>query len=79
MSGDVNSKIRRSAQTLREWQWISTISTDPQTILLNLRREARALIALGLQNPEKAPEIGRIVVAYHRLITAMKATGSHPA
>ncbi len=68
---DAGSRIRRSVRTLREWQWIATISTDPETVLTNLRKEARELIALGLDHPKRASEIGMIVVAYHRLMVAV--------
>jgi len=69
---DADTRIRRSAQALREWQWIAPLSSDPPNLLVQLRREARALIALGLEHPGRAGEIGKIVVAYHRLMVSVK-------
>ena len=74
IADDAESRIRRSIRTLREWQWMAPLSTDPQTLLVHLRKEAKALIALGLEHPRRAGEIGKIVVAYHRLMVTVKAS-----
>ncbi len=63
---DVDKEIRTAICRVREWQWLIPLSTDPATALLHLRAEAKQLIELGLDCPNKAPQIGKIVVSYHR-------------
>ena len=69
---DIDERLRKSLLTLRAWHWMSEISTDPEEVALLLTAEARELIALGRQYPHRAKNIGKLIVAYHKLITRMK-------
>lgn len=69
---DVSDRISTSVRRLREWQWLSTLSEEPDTVLCQLRQEAREMIEFGLTHPGNAKTIGKLVVAYHRLMVAIK-------
>lgn len=59
---------------------MSLVSTQRDDALGILGQEARFLVQLGPRHPERAQQIGRLIVAYHRLITALKdgAFSQHP-
>ena len=69
---DIDARIRTSARRLREWRWMQTISTDLQDLLIQLRAEAKELIALGVKHPDRAKKLGKLLVAYHRLMIEVK-------
>ncbi|WEK05718.1 MAG: hypothetical protein P0Y65_05545 [Candidatus Devosia phytovorans] len=68
---DLDDRLRQSARKLREWNWLAAISTRRAEAVVILRDEARFLIQLGLQHPTEARRIGRLIVAYRRLIEAL--------
>jgi hypothetical protein len=69
---DLDARLQRSVKTLRAWRWMSRISTNRAEVAALLRAEARALIQIGRDNPDKAKDIGKLIVAYHKLILQMK-------
>ena len=70
---DLDTRLRKSVQKLRAWRWMSAITNDPEEVAGLLTAEARLLIDLGRQHPDRAKDIGRLIVAYHNLIVRMKA------
>jgi hypothetical protein len=76
---DIDERLRKSLLTLRAWHWMSEISSDPEEVALLLTAEARELIALGRQYPHRAKNIGKLIVAYHKLIMRMKNAAQRPA
>jgi hypothetical protein len=76
---DIDERLRKSLLKLRAWHWMSEISTDPEEVALLLTAEARELIALGRQHPHRAKNIGKLIVAYHKLIMRMKTAEQSPA
>jgi len=69
---DLDTRLQKSVQTLRAWRWMSAITSDPQEVVTLLTAEARALIDLGRQHPDRAKDIGKLIVGYHKLIMRMK-------
>jgi len=57
---------------LRGWRWMSLVSTQREEAIGILGTEAKFLVQLGPKHPEHAKQIGRLIVAYQRLISAMK-------
>jgi len=51
---------------------MSLVSTDREAAISILSQEARHLVDLGPKHPEKARQIGRLIVAYQRMIAALK-------
>lgn len=64
--------LRRAVRRLRAWQWMSAISTRPEDAVAVLTDEARALVQLGIAHPDRARDIGELIVSYHRLIVRLK-------
>lgn len=69
---EVKDRIAVSVRRLREWQWLATLTEEPEVVLAQLRHEAREMINFGLAHPGHTKAIGKLVVAYHRLMIAMK-------
>lgn len=57
---------------LRGWRWMSMVSTQREEAIQILGKEAKFLVQLGPKHPDRAKQIGRLIVAYQQLITAMK-------
>ncbi|WP_436073910.1 hypothetical protein [Devosia sp. LjRoot3] len=57
---------------LRGWRWMSLVSTQREEAISILAKEAKFLVQLGPKAPEHAKQIGKLIVAYQRLIAAMK-------
>ena len=74
---ELNDRLRKSARTLRAWNWMAAISTRQAEAVAILRDEARFLIKLGLEHPKHARKIGRLIVAYNRLIEAIELRMAH--
>jgi hypothetical protein len=51
---------------------MSLISTQREDAISILSQEAKFLVQMGPKHPEHAQKIGRLIVAYQRLITLMK-------
>jgi len=64
---------------LRGWRWMSLVSTHRDEALNILAKEAKFLVQLGPKHPEHAKQIGKLIVAYQRLIAAMKEAAHPPA
>lgn len=69
---ECKDRISLSVRRLREWQWLATLTEDPDVMLAQLRHEAREMIDFGRAHPGNAQSIGKLVVAYHRLMVAVK-------
>ncbi|SEQ30146.1 hypothetical protein SAMN05428969_2628 [Devosia sp. YR412] len=69
---DLDKRLRKSARMLRAWNWMAVISTRRAEAVHILREEAKWLIQLGLEHPRHARRIGRLIVAYRRLIEAIE-------
>lgn len=54
---------------------MSVISAKRDEAIWLLGQEAKFLVQLGPKHPEHARQIGQLIVAYQRLITAMKDLG----
>lgn len=77
-TGDANAlsleeRLRKSVKLLRGWRWMSRISNCPVDAIEVLTNEARFLVRLGTKHPEKARDVGKLIVAYERQITELKA------
>ncbi|KKB80369.1 hypothetical protein VW35_08265 [Devosia soli] len=70
---DVESRIRASRKLLQGWRWMSKVSCRREEAIALLLQEAKFLIDLGRQHPARAVEIGRLIVAYQRLVEAIRA------
>ncbi len=57
---------------LRGWRWMSLVSMQREEAILILSQEAKFLVQMGPKYPQHAQQIGRLIVSYQRLITAMK-------
>lgn len=71
----VECRLKKSVMLLRGWRWMSLVSTQREEAILILGKEAKFLVQLGPKHPEHAKQIGKLIVAYQRLITAMKEDG----
>jgi hypothetical protein len=76
---DLHRLLENSSRRLRAWDWMSRISSDPESIVALLREEARGLIDLGRRHPESARQIGGLIVAHHALIQRIEQCRHHPA
>lgn len=68
---DIEFRLERSARILRAWNWMAPISNRRSEIVEILTHEARELIMLGPNHPRHARRIGKLIVAYGRLIEAL--------
>lgn len=57
---------------------MSLVSTQRNEAIQILGTEAKFLVQMGPKHPQHAKQIGRLIVAYQRLITAMKEGGRQP-
>ena len=69
---EIEERLQQSLKLLRAWGWMSSISERPDDAIKVLAEEARHLVRLGTQHPKRAREIGRLIVAYERLIAKVK-------
>jgi len=69
---DLDSRLQKSARMLRGWDWMTIVSTRRTEAVDILREEARFLVQLGLNNKPNALRIGRLIVAYRRLIDLLE-------
>jgi hypothetical protein len=69
---EIEERLQQSVKLLRAWGWMSTLSNRPDEAIKVLTGEARELVRLGTQHPKRVREIGRLIVAYERLITSLK-------
>ncbi|RYD60942.1 MAG: hypothetical protein EOP84_36325 [Verrucomicrobiaceae bacterium] len=68
----VDCRLRKSVMLLRGWSWMSLVSTQREEAICILAQEAKFLVQMGPKHHERAKQIGKLIVAYQRLITAMK-------
>ncbi len=76
---DLDARLHKSACVLREWGWLSGVSTRRAEVVAILREEARLLILLGPGHPAQARRIGGLIVAYRRLIDTLVVDESETA
>ena len=69
---DIANRLEQSARLLRAWHWMSLVSDRPADAIAVLTDEARQLIRLGPLYPGKSRVIGRLIVAYQKLITRLR-------
>ncbi len=72
-SMNLDDRLRQSVRLLHAWGWMTEISTRPEEALQVLTEEARFLVRLGPQYPARWRQIGKLIVAYNRLIEKNKA------
>jgi hypothetical protein len=71
-STNVDDRLKQSVRLLHAWAWMTEISTRPEEALQVLSEEARFLVRLGPQHPERWRQIGKMIVAYNKLIEKNK-------
>lgn len=69
---DLDERLLQSARLLHAWGWMSELSTRPEEAMQVLSEEARFLVRLGPMYPERWREIGKLIVAYNKLIERNK-------
>jgi hypothetical protein len=69
---NVDARLAQSVRLLHAWGWMSELSTRPEEAMQVLSEEARFLVKLGPQHPERWRQIGRLIVAYNKLIERNK-------
>ena len=74
---EIEERLQQSLKLLRAWGWMSSISERPDDAIKVLTEEARQLVKLGTQHPKRVREIGKLIVAYERLITKLKDGSAH--
>ncbi len=67
-STDVEDRLKQSVRLLNAWAWMTENSTRPEEAIQVLSEEARFLVRLGPQYPERWRRIGKLIVAYNKLI-----------
>lgn len=72
----IDCRLRKSVMLLRGWRWMSLVSTQREEAILILTTEAKFLVQMGPKHPEHAKQIGNLIVAYQRLIAAMRNGGT---
>lgn len=75
---DPDKRILVSCSRLRAWNWMSTISTRPEEVVVLLNSEARELGNLAFQYPNKAPAIIRLLDAYKHLAGRVEEAAPRP-
>ena len=68
----IDCRLKKSVMLLRGWRWMSLVSTQREEAIQILGSEAKFLVQIGPKHPEHAKQIGKLIVAYQRLISAMK-------
>jgi len=76
LTDPIDCRLKKSVMLLRGWRWMSLVSTQRDEAIVILGKEARFLVQVGPKHPEHAKQIGKLIVAYQRLITAMKEGGT---
>ncbi|WP_449397183.1 hypothetical protein [Devosia riboflavina] len=71
----IDCRLKKSVMLLRGWRWMSLVSTQRDEAICILGKEAKFLVQIGPKHPEHAKQIGKLIVAYQRLITSMKDAG----
>lgn len=69
---DFDERLRKSARLLHAWAWMAELSTRPEEALHVLQEEARFLVRMGPQHPQRWREIGNLIVAYNKLIGGVR-------
>jgi hypothetical protein len=69
---ELDERLKQSVRLLHAWGWMTEISDRPEEAHKVLSEEARFLVKLGPQHPERWRQIGRLIVAYTRLIEKIK-------
>ena len=69
---DVDARLAQSLRLLHAWGWMSELSTRPEEALQVLTEEARYLVRLGPLHPQRWRQIGKLIVAYNKLIERNK-------
>jgi hypothetical protein len=75
---EFEDRLKESECKLREWSWMSSLTTRPEDAVKVLTDEARFLVALGREHPQQARRIGKLIVFYQRLIDKLKAHQTAP-
>lgn len=70
---ELDERLKQSLRLLHAWGWMTEISTRPEEALQVLSEEARFLVRLGPQHPERWRQIGNLIVAYTQLIEKNKS------
>lgn len=76
LTDPIDWRLKKSVMLLRGWRWMSLVSTQRDEAIVILGKEARFWVQVGPKHPEHAKQIGKLIVAYQRLITSMKEAGT---
>jgi hypothetical protein len=69
---DLDARLMQSVRLLHAWGWMSELSTRPHEAMEALSEEARFLVRIGPKHPERWRQIGKLIVAYNKLIEKNK-------
>lgn len=69
---DIDCRLLQSTRLLRGWKWMSLVSTARGEAIAILSQEAKFLVKLGPKCPQRAQQIGRLIVGYERMISALR-------